>query len=583
MQLLCHGTGQQHIMDGSTSVYHRAKALGPIFPWLLFGLSSAAAIDAGGISHPSPLFLRGGIATPDRAKQQQQHRWSSSHKRRRRRTQDEAAAASSTVQNYCGKSWTEANESCLRPCPECTSDWDSSCDVCNDDEYCFADLTSCPSLTTTAPDGGQHGQEDGSGGLMIDMGGGVTIWDSNGMPDDVLGGWGATGMLTTPPVPPPIATNTNPPDSSVDTDIVPPSLSSVSVTLPFQQGVSIPSTCPSTTTNIVNVGYYQSWAKYRNPTCHPLHPKDIPVTTFGYTHLIYSFADIHPNTGEIRPYNGVTDEEETLYAEFNSLKMSSSSSLRTSIAVGGWNMDQSLFVHVSSTNESRALFAKSVVTFLVQYNFDGIDFDWEYPAMSDRHGTPNDYTNYPLLVQAVREALDNETLLSGKEYLITMAIPISPNKLDTGYDFITLSKVVDWFHIMAYDVHGSWEENSGSNTDMSYITNTIEAHILNKGVTGDQLVFGMASYGRSMKLTDPTSCMTIGCPISGPGMAGCSGEEGFSPYFELMENYVNTGNYQSLLLNEHTSSMEMILDGGIFVSFDLEDTFQLKRDYYISK
>jgi hypothetical protein len=27
----------------------------------------------------------------------------------------------------------------------------------------------------------------------------------------------------------------------------------------------------------------------------------------------------------------------------------------------------------------------------------------------------------------------------------------------------------------------------------------------------------------------------------------------------------------------------MILDGGIFVSFDLEDTFQLKRDYYISK
>ena len=580
-------------MDGGTSVYYRARALGPIFPWLLFGLSSSAAevttaaraTDYVGEGHPSSLFLRGGgsSSAPDRTKHRQ--RWSpSSHKRRR--TQAAVESSSRTLQNYCGKTWTEANDSCQRPCPQCVSDWGSACDACDEGEQCFADLTSCPSLTIA---GGQaQGQRDG--GLMIDMGGGVTIWDTDGQPDDVLGGWGATGMLTTPPAPaPPIATVTTnpPPDPLVDMGI--DISSSTSVTLPFQQGVSIPSTCPSTTTNIVNVGYYQSWAKYRTPACHPLQPADIPVSTFGYTHLIYSFADIHPDTGELRPYNGVTDEE-TLYAEFNSLKTGSSSSssangllLRTSIAVGGWNMDQALFVRISSSEESRLLFAKSVVTFVVRHDFDGIDFDWEYPAMPDRRGTPDDYTNYPKLVQAVREALADETLTSGKEYLVTMAIPISPDKLDTGYDFITLSKYVDWFHIMSYDVHGSWEDISGSNTDMSYIRNAIENHILAKGVTGDQLVFGMASYGRSMKLTDPTSCMTIDCPISGPGMAGCSGEEGFSPYFELKESYVDTGNYQSLLLNEHTSSMEMILDGGIFVSFDLVDTFQLKRDYYISK
>ena len=93
----------------------------------------------------------------------------------------------------------------------------------------------------------------------------------------------------------------------------------------------------------------------------------------------------------------------------------------------------------------------------------------------------------------------------------------------------------------------------------------------------------MASYGRSMLLTDPEYCITVDCPISGPGMMGCSGEDGFSPYFELRETYVDTGNYQSLLLNEHTGSMEMILDGGIFVSLDLEDSFALKREYYLSK
>lgn len=28
----------------------------------------------------------------------------------------------------------------------------------------------------------------------------------------------------------------------------------------------------------------------------------------------------------------------------------------------------------------RAKFVNSVVNFLIKYNFDGLDFDWEYPA-----------------------------------------------------------------------------------------------------------------------------------------------------------------------------------------------------------
>jgi len=354
-------------------------------------------------------------------------------------------------------------------------------------------------------------------------------------------------------------------------------------TLAFQMGATIPSSCPSSTTNSVNVGYYQSWAKYRQSHCHPQTASQIPVNAFGYTHLIYSFAGIS-TSGELEPYNGIM-EEVTLYQEFNQLKGghegNGNGGLATLIAVGGWNLDQSLFSRISSTPATRQTFASSVVNFLIEYNFDGLDLDWEYPV--SRQGSPEDYDNYPLLVQAIREALDQQQSSSGKEYLLTMAIPINPTKLDSGFNLRELSKHIDWFHLMSYDIHGSWDDIAGSNTDLEYISNTVENSILNQGVRPDQLVFGMASYGRSMKLTDPDGCTTVGCPISGAGLEGCSGEMGFSPLFELKEQYVDTGNYESLLLNERTGSMEMILEGGVFVSLDVEDTFLLKREYYLSK
>lgn len=603
--------------NGNNSVYHRARTLASIFPWLLFGTllpttsargvvvvvgggddrgpaaAAAAAVVPGRhppppspfpVDHPSssrrrarrvaddrrsedddyaPLEPRQQQQQRQRRQQQQQHLRHRRHRngRNRRRNVQETK-----VQNYCGTTWGDANSSCSRPCSDGVAEG-----TCDEGEMCFSDLTSCPSMTFSQGEllGGRWQALPADDPLIVASTADV----------DVAGGGSATTTASTTEE---IVIGTQPSSPDVAVAVSASASSSSSPPLPYQNGAVIPPECPPSTTNVVNVGYYQSWAKYREPSCNPQTPSQIPYAEFGYTHLIYGFADISPETGEIRPYGGVEDEV-GLYEEFNSLKSGDGGGgLVTSIAVGGWNMDQSLFATASSTPESRTTFANSVVRFLTTYDFDGVDLDWEYPVT--RQGTTDDYANYPLLVEAVRDALDAETSSSGKVYLITLAIPVSPDKLDAGYDLDALSVLVDWFHLMSYDVHGSWDEVAGSNTDMEYISYAVENHILSRGVAGEKLVFGMASYGRSMRLTNPDTCVTAGCPIDGPGVTGCSGEDGFSPYFELRETYVDTGDYVSLLLNERTGSMEMILDGGdVYVSFDLEDTFVLKRDYYLSK
>lgn len=322
----------------------------------------------------------------------------------------------------------------------------------------------------------------------------------------------------------------------------------------------------------VNFGYYQEWATYRSGSCNPLQPNAIDVAAFGYTHLAFSFAGIS-STGVIEPYNGNSWEYFPKYASFNSLK-NSHPQLKTLLAVGGWNFDQSRFSYAASTPTTRANFAQSVVSFLTTHGFSGIDLDWEYPVT--RQGTAADYANYPLLCQALRQAFDNA---GHPQWLITIATAINWNdRLEPGYDLVGMEPYVDWFNIMSYDIYGSWDSVAGANADMPYIQDTMN-NIFALGIPREKLVFGLAAYGRSTRLVNP-SCHTAGCAVWGAGLSGCHGEAGNLPYFEIMETYVNTGNYDKLTLNPITKSMELITGGyQYFTSFDNAETLKIKNTY----
>lgn len=339
--------------------------------------------------------------------------------------------------------------------------------------------------------------------------------------------------------------------------------------------------CSGGTDNVmtVNVGYYQSWAIYRDSDCNPVFPDEIDVLGNGYTHLTYAFASIN-STFQLEPWGGSYDTEVPLYATFNSLK-DAYPGLKTMMAVGGWTFNdpgetQTRFSDTASTAANRAIFAASCVEFCQTYNFDGIDLDWEYPGDTSRGGTSADKTNFGLLIQAIRDAFD--AAAPSVDLQLSVATPIADFRLDEGYDLPTMAQGLDFFNIMTYDIHGKWDNPKviGANSDMPYIFDSVK-YFLDAGVAPSKLVLGLAAYGRTYTLSD-TSCATAGCSFSGGATGGCAGAVGIMPYFSVDE-YVQSGTFNSLKFNATTGTMELVVDDSVFISYDSPETFEIKYSF----
>ncbi len=204
-----------------------------------------------------------------------------------------------------------------------------------------------------------------------------------------------------------------------------------------------------------------------------------------------------------------------------------------------------------------------------------MDIDWEYPG--DSNGRPADLKNFPLLLKAIRDA----SIVARKKILITIAIPVDQDILKTGYNLNALSKQVDFFNVMAYDVNGIWNYPPviGANTALPSIKSAIK-YMLQKGVPSNKMVLGLAAYGNGFYLVDP-NCNepNIGCEFITPdGPPGCGGDNGSLPDFTINQ-YIQRNNFDALRFNPRTVSMELITGGNIWISFDNAKTFNMKASY----
>jgi chitinase len=176
------------------------------------------------------------------------------------------------------------------------------------------------------------------------------------------------------------------------------------------------------------------------------------------------------------------------------------------LSIGGWTWSTN-FPAAAASESTRSTFAKSAVTIMKDWGFDGIDVDWEYPADT------TEAANMVLLLQAVRDELDSYSAehANGYHFQLSIAAPAGPS----NYELLKLKELgelLDHINLMAYDFAGSFSDFTGHQANLyanpdnpnstPFSTDAAVKGYLDAGVPAEKLVLGMPIYGRGYTGTD---------------------------------------------------------------------------------
>ena len=247
--------------------------------------------------------------------------------------------------------------------------------------------------------------------------------------------------------------------------------------------------------------------------------------------------------------------------------------LKLVLSVGGWGAGG--FSNMAMTEEGRRAFAASCLEVVERNNLDGIDIDWEYPCspLAEIDYDPRDKENYTLMLQALRDAL-------GEDRIVSIAVGAGEYFVE-GTEMDKVAQIVDYVQLMTYDMRSGFTHQSGHHASLGLskgdTTNTSTRGIVElfheAGVPYEKLVVGAAFYSRQFD----------GVPNVNNGLLQTAETIGmYGPSFgELTEEYRRAGNYTEYW--DEDAEAHYLWNGSTLISYESPEAIRRKCLYVKGK
>lgn len=238
------------------------------------------------------------------------------------------------------------------------------------------------------------------------------------------------------------------------------------------------------------VGYFPS---YRNPA-------DVPDIKFRMTNVvIYAFFGVNA-TGTLTVNSPATLDAVILKARANNAKLF--------VGINDGSGDgKTNFKNMAATAAGRNTFVKDVMAKVRQYNFDGVDMDWEFPTTTD--GTDVTFT---ALMKELSDSLHRDA-----RYYLSAAV--TAGKYAGGIRDAIKNEIfayTDFFNIMAYDDFNTTVPYR-HHSDYALAQTCLNYWLTTRGMPASKAVLGLPAYGRPSGITQTNTVLTYKTILSQGG------------------------------------------------------------------
>ena len=174
------------------------------------------------------------------------------------------------------------------------------------------------------------------------------------------------------------------------------------------------------------------------------------------------------------------------------------------LSLGGWGWDKQ-FAAIVSKPEAEDRYVKAVMAIVDEYDYDGIDLDWEYPD------TEEEIVGFERLSRRFRKQLDELGQKKGRHLFQTMAASANPPTLKWLSNELLL-ETMDWVNVMTYDFAGDWTPYAGHHSPLfasskqpgtPRSTELSMKYLVERGMPANRLAVGLPLYGKGFAVSEP--------------------------------------------------------------------------------